>query len=206
MKIFNTKHIENTSSDIFKKIHLIVDNLTKNEILKKNLIDIKFRIFNDVKLEALDFNVNERSQPSSELFELTEIEVKRFSQGIDYSPGIKYLKYFFEITLKEGNQDLLFNCPNKYNPVEIKGRVVKDKITLEFQTIYQTISEISENQVILQKRFKETFDKLEEGKLAINEDVKKFNSEYENLILDLLKKKKKKIEDDDDFNNSLNNF
>lgn len=164
-------------------------------------------IFSGVKLKALDFNIKERSQPSSELFELTEIEVKRFSQGIDYSPGIKYLKYFFEITLKEGNSQLLYNIPSNYIPKEIKGKIIKDKITLEFQTIFQKIGEIEgDKELVLKNRFKETFEKLEEGRLAINKDVEKLNLEYEILILQLLKKKKKKIEGDDDSSNSLNNF
>ena len=206
MKIFNTKHIENTSNDILKKIHSNIDRLAKDKILKEDLNDIKLKIFKEVELEALNFNIDKK-QLSSRLFELTEIEIKRFSQGIDYSPGVKYLKYFFEMTLEGGSQELLFTCPSEYIPIEIKGSIVKNKIIIEFQTIFQKIGEIEgDKELVLKNRFKETFDKLEEGKLAINEDVKKINLEYEELILDLLKKKKKKIEDDDDFNNSLNNF
>lgn len=206
MKIFNTVHINNTSNDILKKIRLEINGLAKEDFLDKDLNDIKTSIFNDVKLLSLDFDINER-QASNGLFELTEIELKRFSQSIDYSPGIKYLKFFFEITLKEGNQELIYNCPNEYIPIEIKGRVVKDKIKVEFQTTFQKINEIEgDKKLNLQNRFKETFEKLEEGRLAINKDVEKFNLEYENLILDLLTNKKNKIADNDDFNNSINNF
>lgn len=207
MKIFNTTHIQITSNKILEKIHREVDNLSKDKILKEDINDIKSMIFSGVKLKALEFNIKERSKLQEELVELTEIELKRFSRGIDYSPGVKYLKYYFEIILKGGDQKLLFNCPNNYIQKEIKGRVVSNKIILEFQTTFQKNSEISEDeQKNLKFFFNESFDKLEEGKLAINKDVEKFNSEYENLIFDLLTKKKKKIEDDDDFNNSLNNF
>lgn len=204
MKIFNTPITFLTATKLKMAIALS-DKITDSWLIKEDTTTLAEKICSNeaVKLERIDFDIN-LIKPLP--FTMEELDSSETVANPEHRPGNKYMNKSFELTVN-GSTELLAYKPSKACvDYTIDGKVIDNKIIVDFSTMISNENPGEEQKNELHKRFKATFTKMEELRNEINDDAEMLNKFFRQKIEVLLEERKKRLTEKQAIDNSLESF